>query len=140
MVQTAAGEIEKAMGDRLVPGGTLDSVLQNLGVTGVFDHRAVLQNQSFDYIVIGDAIEIPDNTFGRRGYINSITVNVWSRALGSKPAVAIVKRLNELFDQQSIPLSTQAHVSTRYDQSMYVPQRDGLTLLAPVRYMIYSEE
>ncbi|HEX3640199.1 MAG TPA: DUF3168 domain-containing protein [Ktedonobacteraceae bacterium] len=140
MTQTAAGEIEKAVGDILAPAGVTDTVLSSLGIVGVFDVRGVEDNQPFDYITIGDTLERPNNTLGRRGYDNSFTVHVWSRAFSTKKVQAIVSRINQLLDQVHLNLSTQAHVSTRYDQSMYLPQPDGLTLHAPIRYMFYSEE
>jgi len=140
MTQTAAGEIQVAIGNILVPSGTLDATLASLGVTGVFDQRGVPENQPFDYITIGDTIERPNNTLGRRGYNNTINIYIWSRQLGQKTAQAIVARLNKLLDQVHLNLSTQAHVYTMYDQSMYLPQPDGLTLQAPVRYLLYSEE
>ena len=140
MTQTAAGEIQVAIGNILVPASTLDATLASLGVTGVFDHRGVPESQPFDYITIGDTIERPNNTLGRRGYNDTITIYIWSRQLGQKTAQAIVARLNQLLDQVHLNLSTQAHVYTMYDQSMYLPQPDGLTLQAPVRYLLYSEE
>lgn len=140
MTQTAAGEIETAIGNLLVPSGTLDATLQSLGVTGVFDQRAVPENQPFDYITIGDTIERPNNTLGRRGYDNTLTIHIWSRKFSQKTVQQMVARINQLIDQQHLTLASQSHVSTRYDQSMYVPQPDGLTLHAPIRYMIYSEE
>src|SRR5256885_11453596 len=110
MTQTAAGEIQVAIGNILVPASTLDATLASLGVTGVFDHRGVPESQPFDYITIGDTIERPNNTLGRRGYNDTITIYIWSRQLGQKTAQAIVARLNQLLDQVHLNLSTQAHV------------------------------
>lgn len=140
MVQTATSEIQTAIGDILVPSNVLDATLASLGVTGVFDDRAIPENQAFDYITIGDMQEKSNNTLGRRGYNNTVTVHIWSRAFGNKNAQLILARLNQLLDQQHLSLATQAHVSTMYDMSQFLPQPDGLTLHVPVRYMLYSEE
>jgi hypothetical protein len=140
MVQTATSEIQTAIGNILVPSNVLDATLASLGVTGVFDDRAVPESQAFDYITIGDMQEKPNNTLGRRGYDNTVTVHIWSRAFGNKNAQAILARLNQLLDQQHLSLATQAHVYTMYDMSQFLPQPDGLTLHVPVRYMLYSEE
>ncbi|OLE51930.1 MAG: hypothetical protein AUG51_20595 [Acidobacteria bacterium 13_1_20CM_3_53_8] len=140
MVQTASGEIQAAIGNVLVPGGNLDATLTSLGITGIFDQRGVPENQPFDYITIGDTIETPNNTLGRRGYNNTVTIHIWSRQFGQKTVQAMIARLNQLFDQVHLNLATQAHVYTMYDQSMYLPQPDGLTLHAPVRYRFYTEE
>jgi hypothetical protein len=140
MVQTATSEIQAAIGALLVPSGTLDATLASLGITGVFDDMSVPETQAFDYITIGDISEKPHNTLGRRGYDVTFTINVWSRALGTKTAQSILARINQLVDQQHLSLATQAHVYTMYDESQFVPQPDGLTLHVPIRYILYSEE
>jgi hypothetical protein len=140
MVQTATSEIQTAFYSLLVPGNVLDATLASLGVTGVFDERAVSESQPFDYITIGDFTEKPNNTLGRRGYDNSATIHLWSRQIGQKPAQLMVARINQLIDQQHLTLASQAHVYTMYDMSQYIPQPDGLTLHVPIRYMLYSEE
>lgn len=140
MVQTATSEIQTAIGNLLVPSGTLDATLANLGVTGVFDIRSVPEDQAFDYITIGDTQETPNNTLGRRGYNNTFIAHIWSRALGTKNAQAMLARLNQLIDQQHLTLATQGHVYTMYDWSQFLPEPDGLTLHVPVRYKIYTEE
>lgn len=140
MVQTASSEIQTAVGDILVPNGALDATLTILGITGVFDIRAVPESQPFDYITIGDMQEKPNNTFGRRGYNNTFTLHIWSRALGTKNAQMVLARLNQLLDQVHLNLTTQSHVYTMYDSSQFLPEPDGLTLHVLVRYMLYSEE
>jgi len=140
MTQTATSEIQTAASEKLVPNNVLDATLASLSVTGVFDERAVPENQPFDYLTIGDTIEKPNNTLGRRGYNNAFTIHIWSRAIGNKNAQAILARLNQLFDQQHLNMATQAHVSTMLDSAPFMPQPDGLTLHVPVKYMIYSEE
>lgn len=138
--QTSLAEIPAAIYAKLVPGGVLDSTLAGLGVTGVFDFRAVPENQAFDYITLGDASEMPDNTFGRRGYDSKILLHIWSRAIGSKTANSILARLNTLLDQQPLSLATQSHVYTMYDWSNRIADPDGLTLHVPVRYKIFTQE
>lgn len=140
MVQTASSEIQTAIGNILVPSNVLDATLASLGVTGVFDDRAVPETQAFDYITIGDIQEKPNNTLGRRGYNTTFTLHIWSRALGNKNAQLILARLNQLIDQVHLPLATQAHVYTMYDNAQFLPETDGLTLHVLVRYMLYSEE
>ena len=140
MVQTATGEIQVAVYNKLMPSGVLDATLANLGVTGIFDERAVPESEPFDYITIGSTIETPNNTLGRRGYNNAFTIFIWSRAIGNKNAQAMLARLNQLFDQQPLSMATQAHVYTMLDSALFVPQPDGLTLQVPVKYMLYSEE
>ncbi len=140
MVQTATSEIQTAIYAKLAPSGTLDATLASLGVTGIFDARAVPENQAFDYITLGNTIEKPNNTLGRRGYDNAFMMHIWSRQIGMKPAQMILNRMNQLIDQQKLTLATQGHVSTMYDMSQFLDDPDGLTLHVPVRYMLYSEE
>jgi hypothetical protein len=140
MVQTASSEIQTAVSALLVPGDVLDATLTSLGITGVFDDMAVPENQPFDYLTIGDIVEKPNNTLGRRGYDVTFTIHIWSRAKGNKNAQMILARLNQLLDQVHLNLTTQDHVSTMYDSSKFLPDPDGLTLHGLVQYMLYSEE
>jgi hypothetical protein len=102
MVQTATSEIQTAIYEKLAPSDVLDATLASLGVTGVFDARAVPEGQAFDYITLGNTIEKPNNTLGRRGYDNAFMMHIWSRQVGMKPAQMILKRMNELIDQQKL--------------------------------------
>lgn len=138
--QTSLSEVQAAIYAILVPSGTLDATLAALGVTGVFDFRAVPENQAFDYITLGDATEMPDNAFARRGYDSKILLHIWSRQLGVKTADSILARLNALLDQKPLTLATQSHVYTMYDWSHHIADPDGLTLHVPVRYKIFTQE
>lgn len=138
--QTSLSETQTAIYNVLVPAGTLDTTLSGLGVLGVFDFRAVPENQAFDYITIGDSIESPDNTFGRRGYNSIINLHIWSRALGTKTANSILAQLNKLLDQQSLTLTTQSHIFTMYEWSQRIADPDGLTLHVSVRYRLFTQE
>lgn len=140
MSHTALSEIQQAIYDALVPGGTLDATLAGLGVTGVFDLQGIPENQSFDYITIGNALEIPWNTLGLRGYQLTYTIDIWTRQRGTKNVDAMVARINDLLDQQHLMLPTQSHVGTLYDRAQHVLQPDGLTLHVPLRYIIYTQE
>jgi Protein of unknown function (DUF3168) len=139
-VQSARREIVEALADILFPANTIQAGLAALGIVGVFDIRAVPENQPFDYLTIGDATELPMNTMGRRGYLTTTTVHFWSRALGTQTADLVIAQLNVLIDQRDLTLATQSHVYTMYDQSMTIPDPDGLTMHTTVRYKIFTQE
>lgn len=140
MGQTARSEIQAAIYTKLMPGGTLDSQLAALGVVGVFDLRAVPDNQPFDYLIIGDSHEMPMNTLGRRGYEVTTTIHIFSRQRGAKATDGMIARLNALLDQQPLTLATHTHVGTFYEDSRDTAQPDGLTLHTLVMYRIITQE
>lgn len=140
MTQFASAEVFPAIYAKLAPGGVIDSRLAALGFTGVFNWRAVPEGQPFDYIVIGDAVERPKNTFGRRGYSVSVTIHLWSRQSSSKPSEQAIARINTLLDQKPLTLASQSHIFTMFDQAQMIADMDGFTLHSTLRYQIYTEE
>src|SRR5579859_3233812 len=140
MTQLASIEVQAAIYAKLYPSGSFDSTLASYGFTGAFDWRDVPQNQPFDYITLGDSIESPNNTLGRRGYNLHYTIHLWSRQYGDLPSLQAVARLNQLLDQQPLTLATQTHVYTMFNQSLPVADPGGLTLHTALSYMIYTTE
>jgi hypothetical protein len=138
--QAARGELHAAFDAKLRPGGVVDATLASLGVVGVFDIRGVPENQAFDYITLGKIQERPNNTFGRRGYDDTVWVHIWSRALGTKNVEGMMARLNVLFDWQPLSMATQTHIFTMFDWSDVFEDPDGLTLHGVVRYKTFSQE
>lgn len=140
MTQTAAEEVQAAIYEKLSPSEIIDSTLAGAGWTGIFDIRDVPQGQAFDYVTLGDCIQTPKNTLGRRGYLLHFTIHLWSRQYGTSFTNIAIARINELIDQQPLTLATQTHVYTMFDQSQSTPDPDGLTLHTTLSYMIYTEE
>lgn len=140
MSQTAQNEVSTAIYSILSPNNTPEPGLASIGVQTVCDFRAVPQNQTFPYITIGDALELPKNTLQRRGYLLTYTIHIWSRYRGTQEASAILSRINTLIDQQPLNLPSQAHVYTMYNRALWLADPDGLTLHVATKYTIYTEE
>lgn len=136
--QTAQSEVQQAIWKVLNPNGVLDTTLAGLGITGVFDETP--PNTAFDYITFGPTLEGPDNTFGLRGYDLVMHMDIWTQKPGFKNAQATLARMNQLLDQQVLPLATHTHIYTMYDQSQPLREPDGLTRHLSVRYKIMTQE
>jgi len=136
--QTALPELQEAIVTKLKADATLAGV--NGLVTGIFDEGAVPENQAFPYVAIGDGIELPENTFGRRGYIPTMMLHIWSQYVGFKECYTILAQLNELLDQKPLTLATQTHIYTMYDQSQAMNDPDGITRHLAVRYKFMTQE
>lgn len=142
MTQTAHEEVQHAIYNLLTVSNAPEPGLAALNVVGVFDFRGVPQNQPFDYITLGDATELPQNTLGRRGYLLSMMLHIWSRQGGTQQGSNILSRLNKLLDQptQPLTLASQEHVYTMYNGAHWLADPDGLTLHIAAKYQIYTEE
>lgn len=117
---------------------TADTLLLSL-VTGVFDQAP--ENQPFPYLVVGEATEVPSNTFGRRGREATVTNHVWSQARTTGEATAIIARLNQLFHRKSLgALNGYMNILCLYDMQQVFPDRDGISIHGVVRYRLLSEE
>ena len=113
--RTSLPELQTAFFAKMMPSGSLQTDLANLGITGVFDFGQQPENQAFPYITLfSGSSERPKNAFGTRGYVATIQVDIWSIYAGYKECYAILNILNSLFDQQPLLLATHHHVYTLY--------------------------
>jgi hypothetical protein len=140
VTQTLQGEAQATIWATLNPGGTLDSVLSQLGILGVFDE--VRENQQFDYISFGPTIELPNNYLNKqRGYDLVIQLDIWSRKPGFLTAQQVLARLNQLLDQQTLVLATQKCILCSYQGSQQLRDPDEFaTRHIPVKYKISATE
>lgn len=107
-------------------------------IKGVFDD--VPDNQAFPYIVIGDATEVPANTFGQNGYEATVTLHIWSRYKGFAEALQILDEVNRILDGKNIVCEGLGDVFCWYEFSETMRDPDGITRHIPVRYRIISKE
>ena len=70
-------------------------------VTGVFD--TVPDGQSAPYITIGDATELPFDTFGKDGHDQTLTIHIWSTSTeGYSEAYDILDTLTTLLEDTAL--------------------------------------
>lgn len=138
LVYTAHNEVQTAIYALLAPGGTVDATLAGLGVTGVYDFRAVPQNAVFDYVTFGDGYELPDHTFDSNGYRYYPMLHIWSRKNDTSPASSMLNRINQLLDRQTFTLANLNNVFCLYQRSNWLADPDGLTLHVAITYLTYS--
>lgn len=141
LVYTSHNEVQTAIYALLAPSGVVDSTLSGLGVTGVYDFRAVPQNAVFDYITFGDGYELAENTFDSDGYKYYPMVHIWSRQNDTAPASAMLSRINQLIDpvpRRALTLPNLTNVYCTYQRANWLDGGDGLTLHVAITYLAYS--
>ena len=118
---------------------TADAMLSTM-LVGVFDGDAP-EGTAFPYVLIGDAIETPDNAHGAFGRQTVQTLHVWSEYRGFAEASSIAYRLQELLDEQPLDITGHRHVATRFEfaQTLTDPDRPGLRHV-PVRFRIITSK
>lgn len=96
----------------------------------------------YPFVVIGEAIETPDNSHDRYGRETVITLHVWTQARGHTPGLTIAKRLTELLDHQPLTLEGLHHVVTRFEfsQTLTDPEPPGDIRHVVLRYRIVTEQ
>lgn len=126
--------VQRAVYDAL----TADSQLTDL-ITGVVDY--VEEAQPYPYVVIGEAIETPDNAHDRYGNETVITLHVWSQYRGFSQALTIAARLIQVLDHRPLTIAGHHHVVTRYEfsQTLTDPEPPGDIRHVPMRFRIVSE-
>ncbi|PWJ07982.1 DUF3168 domain-containing protein [Streptomyces sp. NWU49] len=109
-------------------------------IRGVFDF--VLEPDSYPYVVIGEAIETPDNRHGGFGRQTVITLHVWTQAEGHGPGLQIAERVTELLDHQPLNVEPLKHIVTRFEfsQALTDPEPPGNIRHVVLRYRIVTEQ
>ncbi len=130
---TPVPEIQTAIYRRLTGDATLTAL-----VTGVLDD--VVESQAHPYVVLGEAIETPDNAHNRFGRQVVATLHVWSRFRGFSQALAIAGRLVELLDHQPMTLTGHVVVSVRHEFTQTLRDPDPEIRHVPVRFRITTEQ
>jgi hypothetical protein len=135
---TALASADKALFARL-SGDTGAGGLMTK-VTGVFDH--VPDKQAYPYVTVGEAIETPDNTFGRNGHQDLFTFHVWSQKHGFAECYDIVNSIMGLLDDFQLVVQTPNHttVSLQHEDTNSMRDPDGITRHVIVRFRWIGED
>lgn len=109
-------------------------------ITGVHDY--VPEAAAYPYIVVGEAIETPDNAHDRFGRQTVHTLHVWDQYQGFKRVLEIGARVNALLDHQPLTITGLHHVVTRYEfsQPLVDPEGDGDIRHLVLRYRVVTEQ
>ena len=118
---------------------TGDAALTAL-ITGVYDF--VPEDVAFPYLVIGEAIETPDNSHDRYGWQTVVTLHVWTRSRGHAKGLGIGKRITQLLDHQPLTVTGFDHVASRFEfsQPLTDPEPPGDIRHLILRYRVVTEQ
>ena len=137
MVSSASWEVQKAIINRL----TADTAIQNLvgNPARVFDYAT--ESVDFPYIEYKENSTQEWDTDLDIGKEHTISLNVWSRAEGSKETWLILRAIeSSLQDFTSLTLNDHNHVNMRFLFSDLVRDPDGQTYHGIAQYRIITEE
>jgi hypothetical protein len=118
MSGSAMSPVQAAIYTRLTTDATLMNTLL-LGGSGVKDH--VPAGSPMPYINIGEMVETPFPTMGRRGHQDVATLHIWGSALGFKPLQAILDRVNTLLDDFALVVSGHQTVRLAFEDAQALP-------------------
>ncbi|MGW0942902.1 DUF3168 domain-containing protein [Streptomyces sp. NPDC002623] len=126
--------VQDAVLAALKADGTLVSLVQ-----GVFDW--VKENQPYPYIVIGEAVETPDNTHDSHGSNCVITLHVWSKYRGYRQALQIAARVRALLEHRPLTVAGHRHVATYYvsQQTITDPEPPGDIRHVPISFRVLTQ-
>lgn len=82
---------------------------------GVYDH--VPEDKPFDFVVLGEVYELPDNDHEGFGSHVVPTLHIWTEARGFTPALTIEREIRRLLDHQPDRLHPDGHrvVAARFE-------------------------
>jgi len=91
----------------------------------VYDH--VLQDPTFPYIVIGEAITVDESTFAKFGQEHTVDVDSWSQYRGLSEVKRIMSAIQGALHEATFTLSGFVHGGTVQIFSQALNDPDGLT-------------
>ncbi|GHI91274.1 DUF3168 domain-containing protein [Streptomyces olivaceus] len=109
-------------------------------IRGVYDY--VPEDVAYPFVVIGEALETPDNRHGGFGRQTVITLHVWSRYQGYAQVLRIGARVTALLDHQPLTLPGLDWIATRFEfsQTLTDPEPPGDIRHLVLRYRIVTEQ
>ena len=131
---SAQWEAQKALYDQL----SADSTFMNLIGDRLYDEPPT--NNTYPYVVVGDAIEIPDDTILYRGYDTSVTFKIYTKpaGLGSYTSKQILEEMNRILNVKKFSMDSLTMVICKFENAL--TDRDGDIRTMSVRYQVISDE
>lgn len=130
---TALGPVQAAIYDVLSGDATLGAL-----INGVFDD--VPEGTAYPYVVIGEALGIPDNSHDRFGRETTETLHVWSDHRGFSQLSVIAARVVALLDHQPLTIAGHHHVVTRYEFGQQLKDPDPSLRHTVLRFRVVTEQ
>lgn len=127
--------VQSAVYARLKGDATLTGM-----ISGVYDY--VPETAAYPFVVIGEALETPDNRHGGFGRQTVITLHVWSRYQGYAQVLRIGARVTELLDHQPLTIPGLSWIATRFEfsQTLTDPEPPGDIRHLVLRYRVVTEQ
>ncbi|MER7963607.1 DUF3168 domain-containing protein [Streptomyces ardesiacus] len=116
-----------------------DAALSGM-ISGVYDY--VPEEAAYPFVVIGEALETPDNRHGGFGRETVVTLHVWSRYQGYAQVLRIGARVTALLDHQPLTLPGLDWIATRFEfsQTLTDPEPPGDIRHLVLRYRVVTEQ
>ena len=100
----------------------------------------ITEDAPFPYVTIGDATELPFDSFAEYGSDATLTLHVWSRGKGFKEAQAITHRLIQLLDNNTgLAVAGLTTVLLNKEMTETLREQDGITRHVIVRFRIITD-
>lgn len=124
---TALGALQAAIYARLKADPALTAA-----VSGVWDEPP--EGAAYPYVVIGDAVETPDNNLAAFGSRVVATLHVWSSYRGFSQANTIAGHLMRLLDHQPLTVAGRGLIAARHEQTITMRDPDTDVRHVAVRF------
>ncbi|MEV1006130.1 DUF3168 domain-containing protein [Streptomyces sp. NPDC049881] len=109
-------------------------------VSGV--HDGAPEPAPYPFVVLGEAMETPDNSHSGYGRQTVVTLHVWSRARGFAEGHGIAVRLVQLLDHQPLAVEGHHHIVTLYEfmQTLTDPEPPGDIRHVVLRFRVRTSQ
>lgn len=130
---SAQWEVQKALYNQL----SADNTFMTMIGSRLFDEPPT--NSEYPYVILGDAVEIPDNTLSFNGYDTSVTFMIKTKpaGLGSYTCKTILQEMNRILNMKKFTMDTLTMIICRFENA--ITDRSGDIRSMSVRYQVLSD-
>lgn len=127
--------IQGAIMELLHSNGTLSGM-----VDSIYDYLP--EKAPYPFVVIGEAVDTPDNAHDRFSRQTVVTLHVWSKYRGYAQALRIAEQLVAILDHRPLNIRLLTHVVTRYEfsQTLTDPEPPGDIRHVVLRFRVITEQ
>jgi Protein of unknown function (DUF3168) len=109
--------------DALAASGEVQALLGD--PPRLYDH--VPPNVTFPYAVFGAIVAKPYDDKDRTGFLQTVTLDIWSRYRGTKEVKDIMQAAYDALHRASLSVSDEVFLSCEFAGAELAPEADGLT-------------
>jgi len=103
----------------------------------LYDH--VPPGAVFPYVTFGAITALPYDNKDQTGFVQTVTLDIWSRYRGTKEVKDILQALYDALHRASLAVSGEVFISCEFAGADLLPESDGLTYSGKAHFSVITQ-